>query len=146
MPDRHSSDPIPFDLPLITSDRPGSSVLAWPAPPYAAYALTQPLQRQEPCLIEGMNGRHMQAELISFEPAAGVVNVSVPPSRSVMPLRLTQFRRIALPRILSPEPPAPASGATELIDFHPRVDYHINMREGSELTGSTIGQIGRAHV
>ncbi|WP_247664321.1 GspE/PulE family protein [Ideonella alba] len=145
MPDSTPPDLPPLEgLDLIASDHPGTSSLAWPAPPYPAYALSQPLLKGEECLIEGLNGRTMQAELIAFEPAMGHVMVRVPPSRNAMPLRLTQFRRVALPRILRPDPPPGQAHPEALIDFHPQVDYRVVLRDAPALSGKTIGHVETA--
>ncbi len=132
-------------LELVTTDRPGSASLTWPAPPYPAYALSQPLHTAETCEVEGLNGKSMQARLMSFDPALGHVQVQVPPSRAAMPLRLSQFRRIHLPRVLAPEAPLPHDGSAPLADFHPVVDFRVELRDAQPLLGQTIGHVETPH-
>jgi hypothetical protein len=129
---------VPLETPAepVVSD--GSAPLSWPTPPYAACPRLAPWRGPEPCEIEGLNGKLMQALLCDFDPAQGLAQVQVPPSRTLLPLRLSQFRKLVLSRPLAP--PAHGTG-TALLGFHPSTEYRVTLADGPQLSGRTVGHV-----
>jgi type II secretory ATPase GspE/PulE/Tfp pilus assembly ATPase PilB-like protein len=123
------------------SPRAEAGSFIWPAPPYAAYptptAMTQPMA----CEIEGLNGKIMHARLTLFDPAQGLAQVQVPPARTNMPLRLSQFRRLTLSAPLRAEPATASSGPDNLLNFHPSIEFRVVLNDGPPFVGQTVGHV-----
>ncbi|WP_374562828.1 ATPase, T2SS/T4P/T4SS family [Ideonella sp.] len=122
-----------------------STAFAWPTPPYAVYPNPEPLADHMPCEVLGLNGKAMNARLVSFDPVQGVAQVQVPPSRTNMPLRLSQFRSLTLTTPLRPALSAATGAPGALMDFHPTGDYTVHLTGGGELQGKTVGHVETAH-
>ena len=120
---------------------PNPGAFAWPTPPYAIYPTSLPQQEPEPCEIEGQNGKVMQASLLAYLPAQNVIQLVVPPARKAMALRPNRFRRITLLNPLRPSFMDRGAVPPELTDFHPSIDYRVDMVDGSVLTGRTVGHV-----
>lgn len=132
--------PFPLvDEPASESD---SGVFRWPTPPYACYPQPVPQSDHEPCEIVGLNGRVMRGRLVFFVPDEQIAQVQVPPSRTTMPLRFSQFRSLLLTRSFA------ASVVTEDLDAHTavldhriNVEYRIWLKDGSQMRGHTMGHV-----
>jgi type II secretory ATPase GspE/PulE/Tfp pilus assembly ATPase PilB-like protein len=117
---------------------------AWPTPPLATYP--GPVCQTEPelCEIEGLNGKVTRARLIAFDPAAAVAQIQTPPARTTMPLRFSQFRRLALSRPLAPMPQKladPEDTIPASLDERPVVPYRVRFRIGPDAEGMTVGHV-----
>ncbi|MFZ5548353.1 MAG: ATPase, T2SS/T4P/T4SS family [Pseudomonadota bacterium] len=112
---------------------------AWPTPPYALYPNAEPLGVSEPCEILGLNGKQMPARLVHFDPAEGLAQVQLPPVRTTMPLRFSQFRSLTLTEPLRPSLSAATGAPGALMDFRPATSYTVRLVGGGELSGETIG-------
>ncbi len=112
----------------------------WPTPPFASYPPARAQIDHEPCEIVGLNGRVMSGRLIFFVPDEQVAHIQVPPARTTMPLRFTQFRSLQLQRGILPTPGSEGVAAlpSELAQ-RPVTDYTLRLRGGGELSGQTIG-------
>ena len=138
----HSASPT--DLAgWVHTDAPGTAErFQWPTPPYAAYQSSTPLIDHEDCEIEGLNGKIMHARLTWFDPAGGLAQVQVPPARTTMALRLSQFRQLRLSRPLKPTTANAGVGAHgNLLNYHPALPYQLVMRDGTVLQGDTVGHV-----
>ena len=124
---------------LVVSD--GPVPFAWPTPPYAAYPTLVPWNEPEPCDIEGLNGKLMHALLTGFDPGLGMARVQVPPSKTSLPLRLSQFRKLVLTRPLLPLPKTQRGANGALLGLHPSIEYRVVLNEGPPLMGSTVGHV-----
>ena len=122
-------------------DRITNATFAWPTPPYAAYPSPEPQAEPEPCEIEGLNGKILHARLTLFDPGQGLAQVQVPPARTTMPLRLSQFRRLTLTHPLMPLPHAHVGASGELLAYHPSIEFRVVLNDGPPLVGHTIGHI-----
>ena len=129
------------DAGVIASGRTSQSTFAWPTPPYAAYATPEPQAEPEPCEIEGLNGKTMHARLTLFDPAQGLAQVQVPPARTTMPLRVSQFRRLTLTQPIKPLSHAAAGAQSDLLNFHPSIEYRVVLNDAPPLTGHTVGHV-----
>lgn len=134
--------PKEADVAIVSGERGRSLPFAWPTPPYAGYPSGQPQAEPEPCEIEGLNGKIMHARLALFDPEQSLAQVQVPPARTTMPLRLSQFRRITLTNPLRPLPPEVRPGsAGQLLQFHPQISFHLKLVGGGEMRGKTVGHV-----
>ncbi len=134
--------------PAGSADKARHAVFAWPTPPFAAYPNSLPQQPDEACEIVGLNDKCMQGRLVFFVPDEGVAQVQVPPARTTMALRFSQFKSL---RVLPPLAP----GATGLrgdndphalvLDHRPCSRYRVSLASGSEMEGETIGHVETAH-
>jgi type II secretory ATPase GspE/PulE/Tfp pilus assembly ATPase PilB-like protein len=112
---------------------------AWPTPPLPSYAAPVPWSESMACEIEGLNGSVMRVRLISFDTQSGVAQIQSPPARTTMPLRFAQFRRLALSLPLDPLPTA--GHADDGLDSRPTVPYHLHLKSGPEVRGTTVGHV-----
>jgi type II secretory ATPase GspE/PulE/Tfp pilus assembly ATPase PilB-like protein len=114
----------------------------WPTPPYALYPNAEPLGGWEACEILGLNGKVMAARLVGFDPVQGVAQVQLPPVRTTMPLRFSQFCSLTLTEPLRPGLSAATGAPGALMDFRPATGYTVHLAPsagGGELKGETIG-------
>ena len=128
-----------------SAGRSRSSVFEWPTPPYAIYPSAEAQPEHEACEIEGLNGKIMHARLTLFDPEQGLAQVQVPPARTTMPLRLSQFRRLTLTTPLRPTRSAITGPAGELLDFHPAVEFRVKLVGSGEFCGETVGHVETEH-
>ena len=117
-----------------------NGMFRWPMPPFAAYPTAMPQAESEPCEIEGLNGRVMRGRLSFFVPSEGVAHVQVPPARTTMPLRFSQFRSLRLTRPVLPEANK-ASGDTiqDALNECLVSPYRVTIQDGTVLDGVTVG-------
>ena len=147
LPSFFTTDPHDDLAAPVAEPNPGShpggnpGAFAWPTPPYAIYPTSLPQQEPEPCEIEGQNGKVMQASLLAFLPAQNVIQLVVPPARKAMALRPNRFRRITLLTPLRPSFMDRGAVPPELTDFHPSIDYRVDLVDGNVLTGRTVGHV-----
>ena len=118
---------------------------AWPTPPYAVYPSAAEHPAFEPCEVLGLNGKAMAARLIAFDPAAGLAQVQVPPSRTTLALRSSQFRSLTLTQPLRPGLSAATGAPGALMDYHPATPFTVRLTGGGELTGHSIGHVETPH-
>jgi type II secretory ATPase GspE/PulE/Tfp pilus assembly ATPase PilB-like protein len=133
-------DEAPAELPEQARGEP----FAWPSPPFASYPAPVCQIAPEPCEVEGLNGNVMKVRLINFDPAAGVAQIQSPPARTTMPLRFSQFRRMALSTPLEPLIAAPEDGDdphAETLASRPAVAYRVRLKSGPDAEGMTVGHI-----
>ncbi|MFZ2990778.1 MAG: pilus assembly protein PilB, partial [Ideonella sp.] len=137
MPPQRSSSGSPLEPAAQGRTAPG---FIWPTPPYASYAAAVPQSEPEPCEIEGLNGKAMRARLTLFDPGQELLQVQLPPARTTLPLRMNQFRHLTL---LTPLRPVMVGGADrgDWLDFHPAISYQVELNDGSQLSGRTIGHV-----
>jgi type II secretory ATPase GspE/PulE/Tfp pilus assembly ATPase PilB-like protein len=128
-------------VPLHDEPAPSSPRLqpfAWPTPALPAYPAAQADGRPVACAVEGANGQRMQGRLIAFDPQQGVATVIIPPARTPMPLRFTQFRRLHLLPPLQRLPLDPQrTTPLDLIDRMTQ-SYCIRWHQGEPSTGDTV--------
>ncbi len=147
------SDPIATlgsEPPVSAPDVPGSSAFCWPTPPFACYAPGQVQQASEPCEIVGLNGRAMTGRLSFFVPDEGVAHIQVPPARTTMPLRFSQFRALhltvpVLPLSQMPEAESAVADATGLLSVRNETTYRVDLRSGEALEGRSVGHVESSH-
>jgi type II secretory ATPase GspE/PulE/Tfp pilus assembly ATPase PilB-like protein len=118
-----------------------AAIFAWPTPPFANYPPAEPQQGALPCAILGQNGKTLQGRLTLFDARQRVIHVQVPPARTTMPLRLSQFRSLTLsdglPPLDAPQDDRPAAWR----ESHHPVDFRVTWQDAGELTGRTLGHV-----
>jgi len=143
MPEEGSAPPPPRPATGPLSG-PLSGPFAWPTPPTPGYPAPTCQTEPEPCEIEGPNGKVSQGRLTHFDPEAALVHIQIPPSRSTLALKLTQFRRLTLTRPLLPVP-APAGAAfdatTPLLPQRTLSPCRLRYKDGQQLTLDSVGQV-----
>ncbi|MFN5049815.1 ATPase, T2SS/T4P/T4SS family [Roseateles sp.] len=118
----------------------GGAQFQWPTPPYTAYPQPQPQTAPEPCEILGLNNSRTMGHVVLMAISERLAHINVPPARSAMPLKFSQFRAIKLLRPIPATPPTQLDPADALsLDQRPRNKFRLSYLGGSELEGVTIG-------
>ncbi|WP_140635182.1 GspE/PulE family protein [Methylibium rhizosphaerae] len=114
----------------------------WPTPPFASYPAAQEQRMAEACEIEGLNGKLTRGRLIFFVPDEGVAHVQVPPARTTLPLRFSQFRQITITEPLEPGGgPRGGDPHADMLGHRPVSTFRVLLAGGGELAGQTIGHV-----
>jgi len=129
-----------------TTAPPGAAAVSciWPTAPALGYPPPQALADGEPCEIEGPNGKVSSARLHGFDPDSGLVRLNVPPSRTVLTLKLTQFRRLTLLRPLAPAAEGTNSGFDASMTLLPQqvlTSCRLVFKDGSRIVLESLGPI-----
>ena len=117
---------------------------AWPVPPTPGYPTPQPITEPEPCELEGPNGKVSKGRLVVFDPEADHVQVNIPPARGILPLKLSQFRRLTLTRPLAPLPAVSDDefdATTPLLPQNLLQPCRLRFKNGDEVIVETLGLI-----
>jgi type II secretory ATPase GspE/PulE/Tfp pilus assembly ATPase PilB-like protein len=136
------SQPLTFTLDS-TALPSGGPLAGWPTPPGVPDGGTWTLGADEPCSIEGLNDKVFGGRLTTFDPVARHVQVLIPPARTPVTLRFSQFRRLTLMKASHPPRPKPHAD-TVFADFDTGADdteYHVRLENGRTLTGRTVGHV-----
>lgn len=122
-----------------------SSGVHWPSPPYASYSDTPEAGASWMCDLEGFNRYIKNCQLESIKSDERLVQLSMPPSLTVVPVRFSMLQRITLREPL--EPRLTLSTATDfaahdaLLQHRPRMPYQLEMRNDTVVQGTTIGHV-----
>ncbi|MEO3713457.1 GspE/PulE family protein [Roseateles flavus] len=131
---------IDWPEPGSGSDAGMDAVFAWPTPPYAAYAPVPPSEAPQPCEILGLNNSRTQGQLLQMQAQERVAQLLVPPARSPVALKFSQFRALKLLQAIPAAPRQPEQPPEALnLDQRPRVEFKVRFTGGGELKGMTIG-------
>jgi type II secretory ATPase GspE/PulE/Tfp pilus assembly ATPase PilB-like protein len=138
-------------LTLLAPDDPAADARAddapggwrWPTPALAAFPPAQPHTQPLPCEIQGLNGKVMTGRLTLFVPEQQVVHVQVPPARTTVPLRFSQFRKLTLIEPLEARTPAPGGADAQALalEERPRTPFRIRLVPTGDISGETIGHV-----
>ena len=113
----------------------------WPTPPFASYpdaaVQTDPL----PCEIVGLNDKRTTGRLTFFVPDEAVAHVQVPPARTTLPLRFSQFRCLTLTVPLKTAPVPSSDPHAGLLGQRATSSYKVALTGGGELNGLTMGHV-----
>jgi type II secretory ATPase GspE/PulE/Tfp pilus assembly ATPase PilB-like protein len=114
----------------------------WPTPPFASYPQPLAQREHEGCQIVGLNGRVMQGRLNFFVPSEHVAHIQVPPARTTMALRFSQFQSLLLMRPLEARLHVAGEGErAELLAQRPVTKYRVHLVAGGMLEGDTVGHV-----
>jgi type II secretory ATPase GspE/PulE/Tfp pilus assembly ATPase PilB-like protein len=114
----------------------------WPTPPFAAYPQPTEQLAPEPVEILGLNNSRSAGHMILMAPHERLAHINVPPARSSVPLKFTQFRALKLLRPVPAGPRIPSAGKDALsLDERPRTEFKLSYIGGGELRGITIGYL-----
>lgn len=139
------------DTPVVRKSAPPPAEKAqhatfrWPTPPFAAYPDALEQSQAQRCEFVGVNGKKVNGRLIFFVPDDFVAHVQVPPARTTMPLRFSQFRSLRVLDALQPLREAGASAQALVLEQRPRNNYRITLPGGGEMNGETIGHVENVH-
>ena len=126
------------------SARPSTEPFAWPTPPTPGYPAPVCQTEPEPCELEGLNGKLSTGRLHFFDARAALVHLQIPPSRSTLSLKLSQFRRLTLTRPLPALAP-PGGDAfdvtTPLLPQRSVSTCSLRFKDGQQCTVDSIGQV-----
>jgi type II secretory ATPase GspE/PulE/Tfp pilus assembly ATPase PilB-like protein len=114
---------------------------AWPTPPFASYPAPAVQTAAEPCEIEGLNGQQLLGRMLNMDPATEVAQVQVPPSRTTLPLRFNQFRRLVLTKTIEPLPRNSAADIPGSTIRGKEVPYRVHYQAGADAEGVTVGHV-----
>jgi type II secretory ATPase GspE/PulE/Tfp pilus assembly ATPase PilB-like protein len=117
----------------------------WPTPPFAAYPDALEQNQPQACQIVGLNDREMTGRLIFFVPESTVAHVQVPPARTTMALRFTQFRSLRVVEPLKPASDASRDPHAGMLEHRPSSRYKVTLKSGALLEGDTIGHVDTPH-
>ncbi len=113
----------------------------WPTPPYATFPEGQDQTDPLGCEIVGLTGVRSSGRLTFFVPEQAVAYVQIPPARTTMPLRFSDFLILTLTTPIAPvglaqgDPHAGVLGGPQLAPFR------IALAGGGELRGETLGHV-----
>ncbi len=114
-------------------------VFTWPSPPFAAYAPVAPSEAPQPCEVLGLNNSRTQGQLLRMMARERAAQLLVPPARSPVALKFTQFRALKLQQVIPAAPRQDAPPTALALDERPRVEFRVRFAGGGELKGMTIG-------
>jgi type II secretory ATPase GspE/PulE/Tfp pilus assembly ATPase PilB-like protein len=121
-----------LSLPPLAFLPPQEDGFDWPTPDQPGYASTAPAP--DLIEIEGLNGQTLSGRLTLFDPAGGLLMLRTATSRSSIPLRFDQFRRL---RVVAPlDADTPGAGA---MPPPAAVPVMIKFRHGESWGGQTVG-------
>lgn len=114
----------------------------WPTPPFAAYPRPKPQRDPLACEILGLNGSRTVGKVILMVSEERLAQVMVPPARSAMPLKFSQFKALKLLHAIEVPPrEADATDDALSLDRRPRSTYRLSYQSGEETAGVTIGHL-----
>ncbi|WP_374659785.1 ATPase, T2SS/T4P/T4SS family [Inhella sp.] len=123
-----------------TSPGAAPDAFAWPTPPFAAYPAPQPLLQPVAVEVTAANGSRSIGQLIRLLPAQRLVHLLMPPAKNAMAVKFNQLASLKLMRpVQAAAARTSADAETLALDLRPRIEFHVRLRNGHELKGSTIG-------
>ena len=111
----------------------------WPSPPYATYPEAQSQTDPLGCEIVGLTGVRSSGRLTFFVPEQAVAYVQIPPARTTLPLRFSDFLSITLTTPISPVPLARGDPHAGMLGDRRPSAYSVSLVGGGKLRGETAG-------
>ena len=121
-----------------------TTAFAWPAPPTPGYPGATALAAGEACELEGPGGKVNAGRLISVDGDTGKLQVQIPPARSTLSLKFSQFRRLSLMRVLEPQAcadDAAFDATTPLLPQRLLQPLRLRFSDGVSLTIDSVGVV-----
>jgi type II secretory ATPase GspE/PulE/Tfp pilus assembly ATPase PilB-like protein len=114
----------------------------WAVPAAAKAGSGWPVTASEPCSIVGLNDKSFDGRMSNFDGWIGSVEVHVPPARSPMRLRFSEFQRLVLTEPVPRQQP-PAGQEPGWLDApeHCEVDFNVALTSGKTWSGRTVGYV-----
>jgi hypothetical protein len=110
----------------------------WPTPDPERYPAAPASAAPPACAVEGLNGRGLEGRLARFDPQQATVQLQVPNSRTPLPLRFDQFRRLRLRQPLTALPAADGSRPDPAVE-QPLQNFRIQFHGAAPWQGRTLG-------
>jgi type II secretory ATPase GspE/PulE/Tfp pilus assembly ATPase PilB-like protein len=131
---------------LVPAEKVQHPSFRWPTPPFAAYPSDLEQTQAQACEFVGSNGNKVAGRLIFFVPDDLIAHVQLPPARTTIPLRFSQFASLRVMEPLKPVTSKPGSDPHALmLEHRPRSSYKIKRPDGSSMEGFTIGHVENEH-
>ena len=131
-----SNNTQPVDM--VTSE---THVFDWPTPPFASYPRAQPTKGPLACEIEGLGGKRNWVQLLSFDLQHEEVGIQVVGVRRPLTLKFSQLGQLTLDEPIRPEQPVSGDPHEALLAHRPESTYSVQMTDGPDLKGFTVGHI-----
>jgi type II secretory ATPase GspE/PulE/Tfp pilus assembly ATPase PilB-like protein/positive regulator of sigma E activity len=116
-----------------------ATAFSWPPPPFATYQSPEPWREPLECDIEGLNGAIRRCLLITLNPVRKVAVIQIEQNKSPVSLPFAQFLRITLKKLLHPQEISTSERFADILGHRATVNYHLELRNGEQLSGPTIG-------
>jgi type II secretory ATPase GspE/PulE/Tfp pilus assembly ATPase PilB-like protein len=115
----------------------------WPGPPYAAYRNSGETGAAQECEVEGLNGTVRACLITGMDPLGQKVYLEVPPVKKAFGVSFSQIRKVSLRQTVRPQVNFENStGAiNDLINHRPTMEFEVQMSDGTQLSGSTVGHV-----
>jgi type II secretory ATPase GspE/PulE/Tfp pilus assembly ATPase PilB-like protein len=119
---------------------------AWPVPSTPGYPAPSAFAAPEACEIEGPGGKVNAGRLIGIDGETREAELQIPPARSTLTLKFTQFRRLTLLRPLQPQACA-ADGdtafdvTTPLLPQRLLQTYRLRFKDQRSLSIESLGVV-----
>ena len=127
-----------FSPPRRTPQTPGFEPFIWPTPALPCYPGATCQIAPEPCEVEGLNGSVMTGRMTLFSPEEGLLHLLVAPSRTSMPLRFEQFRRLRLTTPLQALPAGTEEMLQAVLTERLAVPYTVVFKGSEPVQGLTV--------
>jgi type II secretory ATPase GspE/PulE/Tfp pilus assembly ATPase PilB-like protein len=122
-------------------DRAADKGFYWPSPPYAIYREGDPWTEPQICEVEDLDSAIRVCLLVSISPAEQLAVIHIPQSKADLRLPFAQFRRLTLKTPIRPGESVSDDEFASILGFHSTVDYHLQLADGSTVSGPTVGYI-----
>ena len=120
------------------------SGFVWPAPPTAGYPSPRPLESHEACELEAVSGKINAGRLVSLDLEAGLAQLQIPPARSALRLKFSQFKRLTLSHPLEPRAMvaiADLGVTTPVLPQRLLHTYRLRFKDGSHSLIDSVGVV-----
>ncbi|MFZ2650204.1 MAG: ATPase, T2SS/T4P/T4SS family [Burkholderiaceae bacterium] len=113
----------------------------WPPPPYATYPEAQDQTDPLGCEIVGLSGARSSGRLTFFVPEQSVAYVQIPPARTTMPLRFSDFLTLTLTTPIAPTGLAQGDPHSSMLAQLRPSPFRVALAGGGELRGESVGHV-----
>ena len=113
----------------------------WPAPPYATYPEAQDQTDPLGCEIVGLTGVRSSGRLTFFVPEQSVAYVQIPPARTTMPLRFSDFLTLTLSTPIAPVALPQGDPHAGMLTPRQPTPFSVALSGGGVLRGETSGHV-----
>jgi type II secretory ATPase GspE/PulE/Tfp pilus assembly ATPase PilB-like protein len=120
-----------------------ATTVCWPSPPLASYPAATEHAAPLACVVHRTRGRIIRGNLLWLDFLDRTAEVSFAKDKPSVRLRFDQFLSLTLTQPLAPNshPPHASKQATAVLEERPRTPYRLQLADGKELTGQTIGYV-----
>ena len=135
-----STIPSTLELPP-QAEKSSPAGFVWPSPPYATYPEAQDQTDPLGCDIVGLTGVRSSGRLTFFVPEQSVAYVQIPPARTTMPLRFSDFLTLTLTTPIAPIGLQQGDPHAGMLGQRPPSPFSVTLSGGGVLRGETAGHV-----